>query len=51
MTSTRARWFFQKLSLEDGFIDADPSTWLERENFLTAEALLKGIAIINDYAE
>ncbi|KAJ8416198.1 hypothetical protein AAFF_G00382200 [Aldrovandia affinis] len=51
MASTNTRWFFQKLRLEDGFLDADPATWLEREDFRTAAAFVQGIAVINDHAE
>ncbi|KAJ8411990.1 hypothetical protein AAFF_G00142570 [Aldrovandia affinis] len=40
-----------KLRLEDGFLDADPATWLEREDFRTAAAFVQGIAVINDHAE
>ncbi|KAG0717372.1 hypothetical protein GWK47_054586 [Chionoecetes opilio] len=51
MASTNTRQFFQKLRLEDGFLDADPATWLEREDFRTAAAFVQGIAVINDHAE
>ena len=51
MASTNTRRFFQKLRLEDGFLDADPATWLEREDFQTAAACVEGIAVINDHAE
>ncbi|KAG0692562.1 hypothetical protein GWK47_027839 [Chionoecetes opilio] len=51
MASTNTRRFFQKLRLEDGFLDADPATWLEREDFRTAAAFVQGIAVINDHAE
>ena len=51
MASTNTRRFFQKLCLEDGFLDADPTTWLEREDFRTAAAFVQGIAVVNDHAE
>jgi len=51
MASTNTRRFFQKLRLEDGFLDADPTTWLQREDFRTAAAFVQGIAVINDNAE
>ncbi|KAG0727763.1 hypothetical protein GWK47_033974 [Chionoecetes opilio] len=51
MASTNTRRFFQKLRLEDGFLDADPATWLEREDFRTAAAFVEEIAVINDHAE
>jgi hypothetical protein len=45
------RRFFQKLRLEDGFLDADPGTWMEREDFRTAAAYVQRIAVINDHVE
>ncbi|KAJ8392389.1 hypothetical protein AAFF_G00075140 [Aldrovandia affinis] len=50
MASINTRRFFQKLRLEDGFLDADPATWLEREDFRTAVAFVQGIVVINDHA-
>jgi len=51
MASTNTRRFFQKLGLQDGFLDTDPATWLELEDFQTAAAFVQGIAVINDHAE
>ena len=51
MASTNTRCFFQKLGLQDGFLDADPVTWLELEDFQTVAAFMQGIAVINDHAE
>jgi len=51
MASTNTRRFFQKLNLQHSFLDADPATWLELEDFQTAAAFVQGIAIINDHAE
>ena len=51
MASTNARCFLQKLGLQDGFLDADPTTWLELEDFQTAAAFVQGIVVINDHAE
>jgi len=51
MASTNTRRFFQKLDLQDSFLDADPATWLELEDFQTVAALVQGIAVINDHAE
>ncbi|QQP58282.1 Uncharacterized protein FKW44_003546 [Caligus rogercresseyi] len=51
MASTNTRRFFQKLRLEEGFLDADPATWLELEDYQTAAAFVQRIAVINDHAE
>lgn len=51
MASTNTRRFFQKLGLEDGFLSADPTTWLELEDYQTAAACVQGITVINDHAE
>ncbi|QQP49884.1 Uncharacterized protein FKW44_010701 [Caligus rogercresseyi] len=48
MASTNTRRFFQKLRLEEGFLDADPATWLELEDYQTAAAFVQRIAVIND---
>ena len=51
MASTNTRHFFQKLGLQDGFLDADPATWLKLEDFDSAAAFMQGIAVINGHAE
>lgn len=45
------RLFLQKMGQEDGFLDTDPLTWLEREDFWTAETFEKGFVVINYHAE
>ncbi|QQP57048.1 Uncharacterized protein FKW44_001910 [Caligus rogercresseyi] len=39
MASTNTRRFFQKLRLEEGFLDADPATWLELERLSDSGSL------------
>jgi len=51
MASTNTRHFFQKLGLQDGFLDADPATWLGLEDFDSAAVFVQGIMVINDHAE
>ena len=36
---------------EEGFLDADPETLGEREDFQKAEAAMAGPAVVNDHAE
>jgi len=51
MASTNTSRFFQKLNLQEGFLDADPATWLELEDFQTAAAFVQGTVLINDHEE
>ena len=51
MASTNTRHFLQKRGLQEGFLDADPATWLELEDFDSAAVFVQGIAVINDHAE
>lgn len=50
MASANTLRFFQKFHQEDGNIETNPSTWLEKYNFRPAGAFVERIAVFNDDA-
>ena len=45
------RKFFCILSISDSFLSEDPETWATNEAYLEAEAVVKGLRVVNDTAE
>jgi hypothetical protein len=49
--SKKSRNIFAILSMPDGFLAENPETWNSRDDFKTAEAIIKTQAVTNDHAE
>jgi len=49
--SKRSRTLFAMLGMPDGFLSEDPQSWSDRDDFKTAEAIVKTQAVTNDHAE
>ena len=45
------RQFFQKLKLDQKFLDEDPSTWKDHDGFQSAIRCIQSISVTNDSAE
>jgi hypothetical protein len=43
--------FFKKLRLDTNFLNEDPSSWLRREGFQSAQAIVRSLKVVNDNAE
>jgi len=49
--SKGSRKMFATLGLPDGFLNEDPDSWDDREDYKTADAVVCSLAVINDHAE
>ena len=45
------RLFFEILTIPDSFLEADPETWVTNTDYLQAEAVVRGLRVVNDTAE
>jgi hypothetical protein len=45
------RRFFQKLKLDQNFLNEDPSNWNDQAGYQSARSLVQSIQVINDSAE
>ena len=42
---------FERLSLPSGFLSTDPDTWRDNDEYITAQATINGLKVVNDHAE
>ena len=43
--------FFECMELPDGFLQVDPDTWEDREDFKKASEIVHALKVVNDHAE
>lgn len=47
----RSMKFFEILRIDDGFLECDPSTWVNRDDFAQAFEMVRSLHVTNDVAE
>lgn len=49
--SPRTKAFFTRLGIETSFLQSDPSTWQEREDYKAGKGICQHLTVVNDAAE